>query len=149
MKTEEIRLKVVKTKPKKPTPAARHPPAVMPKPRSHAPSKPSPLTLPQKAGGGAPDVSPVSSPEKTTPSKPELSPSTSNSGGKESTLKSFFVSSTPKGSTGVNGVAGKKKPQPIKPGPPLTATSPTKKTPPAVPVRAPTTSLTSQGKVGL
>ena len=148
MKTDEIRLKVIKVK-QKPKPAARHPPAVMPKPRGHVPAKPSPLTLPQKNVDGS---SPPTSPDKTgAPSKQEPSPSTSSSNG-ESTLKTFFVSNPPKGGSSVNGVQAPssstpvKKTQPIKPGPPIHLSSPTKKTPPAVPVRHPTTSLTSQNK---
>lgn len=149
MKTDEICLKVVKRK--APKPAARQPPTIMPKPR-HAPAKPSPLTLPQKTPDGS--TTPPTSPDKTsTPSEKDLSSSTSTSNG-ESTLKAFYISSTPKSGAGTNGhlstantsPISKKSVPPVKPGPPLSASSPTKKTPPAVPVRHPTTSLTSQSK---
>lgn len=149
MKTDEICLKVVKRK--APKPAARQPPTIMPKPR-HAPAKPSPLTLPQKTPDGS--TTPPTSPDKTsTPSEKDLSSSTSTSNG-ESTLKAFYISSTPKSGAGTNGhlstantsPISKKSVPPVKPGPPLSSSSPTKKTPPAVPVRHPTTSLTSQSK---
>ncbi|KAK7111004.1 partitioning defective 3 homolog isoform X2 [Littorina saxatilis] len=152
MKTDEIRLKVVKVK-KKPKPAARQPPAVMPKPRGHAPAKPSPLTLAPLKNTDSSDI-PASPDKSSIPSKKEPSPSTSSSNG-DSTLKTFFVSSPPKSGSYVNGAHPQptttstpvsKKSQPIKPAPPIHISSPTKKTPPAVPVRHPTTSLTTQGK---
>jgi partitioning defective protein 3 len=61
MKTEEVKLKVVKHSvhavPKK------VPPAILPKPRGHSPTKPSPLTLPPQNL----DInSPITSPEETS-----------------------------------------------------------------------------------
>ncbi|KAL8587052.1 hypothetical protein ACOMHN_023442 [Nucella lapillus] len=151
MKTDEIRLKVVKVK-QKPKPAARQPPAIMPKPRGHIPAKPSPLTLPQKNAKNAQRSTPPTSPDKTDSASSKKEPFPSTSGNGESTLKTFFISNPPKSGSNLNGASVPntstpiKKTQPIKPGPPIRASSPTKKTPPAVPVRHPTTSLTSQMK---
>ena len=61
MKTEEVKLKVVKHSvhalPKK------VPPAILPKPRGHSPTKPSPLTLPPQ---NLEINSPITSPEETS-----------------------------------------------------------------------------------
>lgn len=61
MKTDEVRLRVVKH-----TVSKKGPPAVLPKPKSHTPVKPSPLTLSSLNGQNIDTESPKSSPDETS-----------------------------------------------------------------------------------
>lgn len=61
MKTDEIRLKIVKHS--IPPLPKKTPPAVLPKPRGHSPTKPSPLTLPPQ---NLDMTSPITSPDDTS-----------------------------------------------------------------------------------
>lgn len=61
MKTDEVRLKVVKHS--IPLLPKKAPPAVLPKPRGHSPTKPSPLSLPPQ---NLEIISPVTSPDDTS-----------------------------------------------------------------------------------
>lgn len=124
---DEIKLRVVK---KKPAPAPpKQPPPTLPKPKGYSPNKPSPLTLPTPN---------LDSPDSLSPTGPEKTSTPAESG--PSGSNSPFPDSKPV----------IRDQQPIKPGPPIRPglpgkpQSPTKKTPPAVPVRDPKTSLTSQ-----
>ncbi|XP_052094977.1 partitioning defective 3 homolog B-like isoform X6 [Mytilus californianus] len=130
MKSDEIKIRIVKKKPAPGLP--KQPPPTLPKPRGYSPTKPSPLTLPPPKLNSPNSLSPTG-PEKTsTPT--DSGPSSSNSPLPDST----------------DGRPVARDPQPIKPGPPIRPglpikpQSPTKKVPPAVPVRDPKTSLSSQ-----
>ena len=112
MKTDEVRLRVVKQMAKKP-----QPPAVLPKPKSHAPVKPSPLTLPPQT---VDTESPKSSPDETSTPLEKQSQSSTNED----------LTPTPQTENAKS---------PVQPpsGPP----SPFKKTPPIPPQRHPSTAL--------
>ncbi|XP_071157777.1 partitioning defective 3 homolog isoform X4 [Mytilus edulis] len=131
MKGDEIKIRIVK---KKPAPALpKQPPPTLPKPRGYSPTKPSPLSLPPPKLDSSNCLSPTGPDKTSTPT--DSGPSSSNS---------------PLGSDSTDGRPVARDPQPIKPGPPIRPglpskpQSPTKKTPPAVPVRDPKTSLSSQ-----
>ena len=113
MKTDEVRLRVVKH-----TAAKKAPPAVLPKPKSHAPVKPSPLTLSTLT---ADLESPKSSPDDTSTPLDRQSQSSSN----DNVLSS--PSDTPQSPTKL----------------PSGPQSPFKKTPPIPPQRHPSTTLTN------
>ena len=122
MKTEEVRLKVVKhTVPKK------HPPAVLPKPpKTHAPMKPSPLTLPQQTVSLE---SPKSSPDETsTPLDKQKVEGEAN--------RQSLSSNNEEPASASSSVQGAKSPSEMPP-------SPFKKTPPIPPTRHPSTTLTN------
>ena len=128
MKSDEIKLRVIK---KKPAPALpKQPPPTLPKPKGYSPNKPSPLTLPPPK---------LDSPDSLSPTGPE----------KTSTPAESVTSNSPQPDL-TNGKPAVRDPQPIKPGPPIRPglpnkpQSPTKKIPPAVPVRDPKTSLSTQ-----
>ena len=141
MKTEEIFLKFFKHK-RLPQPAPRVPPPVLPKPQTH-PSRPSILSL-------ASSEMTISVKDASLLTKPLSATNAMAVSKGESTLKAFVITNTHRHKndscvdSNAQFNADNMKSLPIKSGPPIEAFSPSKKTPPAVPVRHPTTSLTSQ-----
>lgn len=127
MTTDEIKLRIIK---RKAPPLPKHPPPTLPKPKGHTPVKPSPLTLPSKLDIPGP-VSPITPDQTSTPAanSPE-GPGFHNGADIKSPR-------TPRALIDV---------QPIKPGPPIKPPplSPTKRVPPAVPTRHPSTTLTKE-----
>ena len=120
LKADEVRLKVVKHSlppmPRKP------PPAVLPKPKGHSPSKPSPLTLSSRTYDL--DTSQSSPDDTSTPLEKDSHP--------HGNSQSKSQSSSSKNS------------HPIKTNSPLKAPSPIgRKAPPAPPTRHPSTALTA------
>ncbi|XP_052798357.1 partitioning defective 3 homolog isoform X4 [Mya arenaria] len=130
MKTEEVKLKVVKHA--VPPMPKKLPPAVLPKPRGHSPTKPSPLTLaPPSYDLSSPDASPADTSTPLDKNWEQTSHSQSKS----------LVSSSAKNS------------EPMKTSFPLKALSPVgnggkRPPPPAPPMRHPSTTLTSGGDNG-
>ena len=116
MKTTEVKLKVVKHTAS--GPPKKHPPAVLPKPRNHSPSKPSPLTLSSQSYDlDSPDASPA---DASTP------------------LDNYSEPTSPSQSKSVSSSA--KNSGPVKTSSPVKVASP-KAPPPVPPVRHPSTSL--------
>ncbi|XP_012937571.1 partitioning defective 3 homolog [Aplysia californica] len=166
MDTKEIRLQVLKADTAipetsstllPPSPKQRRAPQgppVLPKPRSHAPMKPSPLTLPsQESEKDVKSSSPVPAPrehsKKAVPSNSSDNGQRTESFRTSDKLSSFSSNSSSSTNSGQK-LESLSKPIPkrtssasnnnvIKPGPPI---KPPKKTPPAVPVRSPNTGLT-------
>ena len=131
MKSEEIKLRLVKKKP--PSLPTKQPPPTLPKPKGYSPPKPSPLTLPPPK---------LDIPDSLSPTGPDKTSTPADSG--PSNYNSPLIPEL------TNGKGAVRDPQPIKPGPPIRPglpnkpQSPTKKVPPAVPARDPKTSLSSQ-----
>ncbi|XP_046564857.1 LOW QUALITY PROTEIN: partitioning defective 3 homolog [Haliotis rubra] len=134
MRTAEVRLKVVKHRPLLP----KQPPPLMPKPKGHAPVKPSPLTLPPPKG----DNSLPSSPEKTSSPLEVGKPLINNNNVNEKNVNLGIVNNN-QGNKMPGSPLPPRDKLPIQPGPPLKVASPTKKTPPAVPQRHPSTTLSA------
>lgn len=124
MKTDEVRLKIVKHSI---PPMPKKAPPILPKPRGHSPTKPSPLTLPPQNL----DInSPVTSPDET--STPLAKHSRSKSADSSQTDQSKVNGTSPKH----NG--------PVHTSSPVKAYPFSKKTePPAPPQRHPSTTLSS------
>jgi hypothetical protein len=131
MKSEEIKIRLVKKKP--PSLPTKQPPPTLPKPKGYSPPKPSPLTLPPPK---------LDIPDSLSPTGPDKTSTPADSG--PSNYNSPLIPEL------TNGKGAVRDPQPIKPGPPIRPglpnkpQSPTKKVPPAVPARDPKTSLSSQ-----
>ncbi|XP_067648804.1 partitioning defective 3 homolog isoform X3 [Haliotis asinina] len=136
MRTSEVRLKVVKHR--APPPLPKQPPPLMPKPKGHAPVKPSPLTLPPPKG----DNSLPSSPEKTSSPLEVGKPLINNNNVNEKNVNLSIMNNN-QGSKIPGSPLPPRDKLPIQPGPPLKVASPTKKTPPAVPQRHPSTTLST------
>ncbi|XP_041366906.1 partitioning defective 3 homolog [Gigantopelta aegis] len=133
MKTTEIQLRVVKYQPQ---PMARSAPQTMPKPKGHTPVKPSPLTLPAPGS----DVSPVQSPNEISPLSEKDSNVVNNN---KKNINVTNISSFSNIGRLPKSPLSPRANMPIPAGPPLKVTSPTKKTPPAVPARHPSTTLSA------
>ncbi|KAK3108784.1 hypothetical protein FSP39_015692 [Pinctada imbricata] len=116
MKRDEIKLRIIK-KQVPPLPK-QPPPPVMPKPRGHIPLKPSPLTLPLHGLVHSDSLSPTGPDGTSTPAQ-----NSSSSSLEGTVVKSPIL--------------------PNKPAPPAVPPSPSKRVPPVVPMRHPTTSLTT------
>ncbi|XP_045168371.2 partitioning defective 3 homolog isoform X3 [Mercenaria mercenaria] len=124
MKTDEVRLKVVKHS--IPLLPKKVPPAVLPKPRGHSPTKPSPLTLPPQNL----DInSPVTSPDDTSTPLEKTAESASDTKDVNHTKQNSYSS---KDSGTVHTSSSKNTPSPSKKAPP-----------PAPPQRHPSTTLSS------
>ncbi|CAG5115048.1 unnamed protein product [Candidula unifasciata] len=150
MDTKEIRLRIVKGSAnstsslshlkgkQKPAPL---PPAILPKPRSHAPARPSPLTLPAPESKGKATI-PTPAPRDASKKTVDSSENSENSNGSDHMNPDInsSVKVKPESLLVYKNVSPSPSANIIKPGPPIKAP---KKVPPAIPARNPGTSLTT------
>ncbi|XP_021343149.1 partitioning defective 3 homolog isoform X3 [Mizuhopecten yessoensis] len=125
MTTSEIQLLVVKKKPSLP----KNPPPVAPKPRSHTPVKPSPLTLPI--------TNKLDLVDQLSPLSPEIT----------STPTGSVQGNSPDTQDGKSPLSQRTFREPIRSGHYVNPLSPIRKVPPAPPTRSPKTSLSANPEI--